>query len=415
MRVEDTDKALEAYEEAVRGDPTSPTLAATVARALTTTHNYKLAKQYYLDALKKVRALAASRRKRGSSSKDKLSMADDDALLAGTLQYELARLYQQLRNGNKAAQVLQRDFMGVGAAMPGMGGGSQGGGGGGGGEGKEGDGSSSGVIEGKSGGGGGRTGDEGGVSDAEAMAGSLDGRSLPVLVQRVRNLLLLSSVLKGEDDMDTSLLALKAALIAQRDFVIPSSSEGALGGDGMGEGGGSGLGAKGGRSERDVQREACADILFALGSHHEKHVRGRGVEAEAESLYQQALRVCPTHAASRLALARLFLRANKVAECKAQCASLQSSAGLGVGISTPSLSADERGGGGGGGGGKGAAAAAAAAAEILADLHLAEFEFSEAAVHYESVLTQVNRNPSPYSFSAHSALARLLDIRRRGG
>ena len=54
MRVEDTDSALSAYREAVRGAPESADLAATVARALATTHNFRLALQYYQEAIKKV-------------------------------------------------------------------------------------------------------------------------------------------------------------------------------------------------------------------------------------------------------------------------------------------------------------------------------------------------------------------------
>jgi len=40
------------------GNPDSPDLAATVARALVTTHNYRLAVQYYQDAIKKVHFLS---------------------------------------------------------------------------------------------------------------------------------------------------------------------------------------------------------------------------------------------------------------------------------------------------------------------------------------------------------------------
>jgi len=151
------------------------------------------------------------------------------------------------------------------------------------------------------------------------------------------------------------------------------------------------------------------------------------------------------------------LRQNNVNECRSHCAAIQS-IGLTLStiptssitnVATKSITTSKRNESGEriiDDIGKGTTGAAYAAAEILADLHFIDREFTEAAAPYEQVLIQANKqagleiishsianskgsssntversgrdgNGSAYEYcdQTYWALARLLDIRRREG
>jgi tetratricopeptide repeat protein 21B len=91
MRIQEPDKAIRAYEEALKLNPEDPQLASRIGKALITTHDYQKAVQYYETACK------------GESAKLHLY-------------HELAELYLSLKRFEDAIRVL-KDAMAVAAAQ----------------------------------------------------------------------------------------------------------------------------------------------------------------------------------------------------------------------------------------------------------------------------------------------------------
>ena len=282
MQIQESEKAIAAFEAAYRLEPTNASLSSRLGRALIATHDYARAVAYYHEAMR----------------------SSGDAAGGVNLQIELAELYVRIKRYEEASATID------------------------------------GILA--------------------RPKGSADGSDAGEMMTDVRALLLLASIYESSEEPRKAYSAREDAKRLQLSLLQRMLHEQP--------------------EEQERQRRLAADICYMLGCAASS---GRRYD-EAVAILQEGLELCEGHIKSMIALSKLHLLRNEMAEAHSQCTSiLRHDAG------------NEE------------------ATVMLAELMFQKEMYETSIYHYEQLL---ERPAKPGQDQVHCrALSKLIQLMRRAG